>query len=1365
MGCAPSHNGIIQTIAKNAAKPLKKNKALLPPDQDNNGITVPLLDNRNEEVSQKEGLQKGSSQLEKIVSNGFIELSHNGSFSDDQGKCEKHSTADEGMVNLTYQKRRTIRKYSSTGSEQEALGTVQLDGNSRRNRKSKSQRQGKHSRRAKQNQAVFLDIEKKVDFPEELVKAHQDAYAFLNPNLSKYEAVISMANQTAQTHIIMQQMISFMALRFDDINQCLEEIAEDGEKLLKAVGSNLTWPLGKGDPAEHPDLLQQLLLYTINKMQSINGTVSSLTTNALLDTRSLLESAANIFEEKLKQKEHCNERLLKMIKSLEDLTAGAAQHNPNDRTLYSEDSGIGGDSESMRGYRSPDKMGRKLSIDSSGQVSLATSEVVTTQQMSTNKNKMSDINLNLKSTLAQKENIDHSSGAQKHNSSVSQQNSISSSPSISSIGTTATLGEDSTLNPESEDSTSSDESSDGSEDDRSLASQITLTQRPLTSPAGMGPYKHSSKWLENPENEKMTLKMKEAISEKIKFVPGKSISNVWTREEVNTEIVRPSTADGSSRRTSNSRRSRSAESLRSQAEDPTLLELQRTQKELGKKLEQLYPSTKNTDITQNPNVKSFSHTGCIMSSNNSSTNKLKACLTKSFNILPSQEKVALKKIDTNISRNLNSKQKTKDLETALNLQDVKAEEKPLSAEIKLDSIKASPRNSVRKLIQTFSPVDDSKKPSNGKTLGPLRCVRMFGVPVLPPTIPSYHGLQHLDKSNVSTMGEEATTDPNGYCTTSSLTTDSSISLKPYYTTEYGTEDFENLPPPPLEILMDDSFNLLSANDQENCTMKPPMSQKIKTSINIKNVLPSKNITDFYVSKDRACKNECLSNTGLRKYSLPSDQVSNNKACMNLQERNEIEQAANLYKQSHKIIHLQNPGDGEVVSPGKDTSELCSVISRVKPKQYSPILQRNDIARKLSPTRAAASSPLNNRKLTSPPTSSLVLKAPGTTSTPRESSLAGEKMLASPPLQRKLPSPPSQRILSSPPQVLRQQSPPSQRRLPSPPQKKRQQSPPSQHRQPSPLQIRRQQSPPSQHRHQSPPQILRQHSQPSQNRQPTPPQIRIQQSPPSQHRQPSPPQIRRQQSPPSQHRQPSPPQIRRQQSPPSQHRQQSPPQILRQQSPPQIQKQSPPSQRKLPSTPQTRTQQSPPSHRKLPSPPQSRREPSPPSYSAPSPPLSPSHTGLRRSSEDQQPSSKMIGNAQSIFCPSSSSLFEAKSPSPPATSSLETVLNQVHSPVLRHTFSLRQCDDQKRRVAMSAANPQPFVRRSYSDRRPRVQLHLPTSISANAVSELALQQTRAEESAQKDSEPAASQSLADPRAAGQTAAQSELCVVGQGLQKE
>ncbi|KAM4040429.1 photoreceptor cilium actin regulator [Anomaloglossus baeobatrachus] len=1311
MGCSPSHNGLIYNLAKNVTKPIDKNKALLPPDYDNNGITVPLLDQKSQEIKQKEELQKETSQPEKSDSDSFIGLSHNGSFSDH----EKLGTADEGMVNLKYQKRKTIRKHSSTGSEQE---TVQPDGNSRRSRKSKSQRVGKHSRRAKTDQAVHVDVEKKVDFPEELVKAHQDAYAFLNPNLSKYEAVISMANQVAQTHLIMQQMISFMALRYDDINQCLDEIAEDGEKLLKAVGSDLTWPLGKGDVSEKPDLLQQLLQYTINKMQTLNGTVSSLTTDAFQDTCNLFQSGFDKFQEKLKYKENCDERLLRMIKSLENSATGPTQQHPNDTALYSEDSGIG-DSESMRGYRSPDKMERKSSIDSSE---------VPTQQISANEDKTSDLDRNPKSISTQREI--------KHHSDVSKQANLSRSLSVASLATTATLEEDSTLDPESEDSTSTYDSCDESEDNKSLSSQVTLTPRPLTSPAGMVLYKSPSKWLENPENEEMTLKMKEAISEKIKFVPGESICDVWTREEVNTDIARPSTADGSNRRTSRHRRSRSAESLRSQAEDPTLLQLQRTQKELSKKLEQLY----SPDKTQKSNIKSFSHAGGIISSNSSSTNKLKACLAKSFNILPSQEQVTIRKTETNIEGDSNIEPKTQVLESS-NTQNAKTEEKIVLAERKVDVISSSPQKSVRKLIQTFSPVDDTRNNTSVKTLGPLRCVRKFGIPVLPPTILAYKRLQPLD---IATRGENPT-DPNGCVTTSTSTSDLFLSSKPYDAarddiTECGTDDYEDLPPPPLEILMDDSFNMLSANELEKdayfpCTMKPSMSQKMKTSINIKNVLPSKNITDIYMSKDRAVN-------GLRKHSLQSDHISNNKKVgMDLQKKQETEQTSNLYKQSHKIIHLQNPDDGEGASPDKDNNETCSVASMVKSKLYSPTLQRNEVLRKLSPTRAAASSPPTNRKITSPPTTRNFLQKTSSTSTPKES-------LASPSFQRKLSSPPQVRRQQSPPQVRRQQSPPTQRGLQSP---QRQQSPPGQRNLPSPPQIPRQQSPPTQRSLQSP---QRQQSPPSQRCLPSPPQIQRKQSPPRQRRLPSPPQ--RQQSPPNQQRYPSPPHIGRQQSPPREYIQPNPPQKQKQQ--------SPPSQRKLPSPPQIRSQQSPPSHRRLPSPPQTRCEPRPPSHSTPSPPGSPSHTGLRRHSEDPQ-ASKMIGNAQSIFCPSSSSLFEAKSPSPPGTSRLETVLSQTHSPVLRHSFSIRQYNDPQRRLAMSAANPQPFVRRSYSERRPRVQLRLPTSISANAVSDLTLQQNRAEEFAQKDSEPASSQGLSDPRAAGQVSAQSELCVVGQGLQKE
>ncbi|KAM5126918.1 photoreceptor cilium actin regulator-like [Mantella aurantiaca] len=1317
MGCSPSHDGIIQTLAKNAAKPLKRSKAILPPEEETNGIATNKLPNHHND---------GINPPDNVFSDASGGPSRSGSFSEGQRKYEAQGTADEGMVSLTYQKRRRSRKYSSTCSEQE-LPTDPA--NPRRGKKPKSRRSGKHSRQAKSDsRIVFPEAERKVDFPELLVKAHQDAYAFLNPNLAKFEGILAMAGQATQTQLIMQQMVSFMALRFDEINRCLGEIAEDGERLLKDVGGDLTWPRGKDNLSDSPDLLQQLLQYTVNRMQILNGAVSSLTASAMRETCGFLQAAADGFQEKLRIKEEQEERLLRMIKALEDSAAGATSPHPNDMTLYSEDSGFGGDGESIRGYRSPEKMESRASI---GHVSVEHSEGL---EGLTRRADMVSPSTDLKGGSDGPNEI---SKKQADKPRVSKQISTASNISGSSVGTYATLDSAHGQDPEDSSSGSSDESYEESDDNKSLSYQISLPQRPLTSPAGA--CAHKPKWMENPENEEMTLKMKEAISEKIKFVPGKSSSNVWTREETGPEGLRPSTADGSNRRTTRHRRSRSAESLKSQGEDPTLLELQRTQKELTKKLEQLYLSngTRNKEAPQNrPGGKSFVHSGSIGPSA-APPNRLKACLDKSFTILPSQDIVSVRKLGIEVAKGQNAKQDAhtgstkspkKDAKdenanqdnhtgsTKSPKQDAKMADNPVSVEQRLEGI-LSPRQSVRKLIQAFSPEDNPLKGLNRKPLGPLRCVRRVGVPVLPPTIPACKGLQDLENIRENLNDGNPPTLMTGTRVSPLEASDDHYT----YTNESGMEDPEDLPPPPLEILMDDSFNLLRHDGANHSTQPCPTkssstTSKIRTSINIRDLLPNKNSTEAYVTAAKASARK-ESGVGPRKFSLQYGQHSRGRdPRAEPLHKNEIEEVAHLYRQSHKIIPLQNPGDGEALKsvPSIDCAEQSTSESLSNQKLRSPALQRSEKSplalRRNSPTRATASSPPTERKTASPPTVRAVIKSrsqvqPSPPPGQKSTSPSGSFTLPSPPNHSVLSSPQTLRKLPSPPQIRRQQIPPSQ---PSPPQIRRQQSPPSHQRQPSPPQIQRQQSPPSQP---SPPQIRRQQSPPSQCRVQSPPQIRRQQSPPSQQRQPSPPQMRRQQSQPNHQRQPSPPQIHRQQSPPSQP---SPPQIRGQQSPPNHQRQ--------PSPPQIRGQGSPPSHRRASSPPSSRREPSPPSHFPPSPPLSPSftHKTLRRSSDEPQASPKMFGNAQSIFCPSSTSLFEAKPASPPCTNISEVSPNQASVSVLKHSLSGRQYDDRHRRLATSAANPQPFVRRCYSDRRPRVQLRLPTSLST-ALSEPSLQQ--------------------------------------------
>ncbi|XP_018118175.1 photoreceptor cilium actin regulator [Xenopus laevis] len=1295
MGCSPSHSGIIQSIAKNAAKPLKKNKEAIPAGHENDGLTIPLLGAQRAICELSSGimtLENGLEDKHWVLSQKAAESSL--SVPEGDRKDRARDIADEAMVHLSKQKdlpeRGSIRKQSSTGSEPE-LGNGEH--NPRRSKKSKRQRSLKcRSTKTRDQEIAFPEAEKKVDFPELLVKAHEHAYSYLNPNLSKYEAIICMANQATETQLIMQQMITFMALRFDEINTCMEELAEDGEKMLKEVGGNLVWPAVKGDTSEHPDLLQQLLLYTVNKMQELNSTVSCLTSNALKETCSYLQSATANLQEKLKVKQQSDERLMRTIRLLESSAFECPQSNSHDMALYSEDSGIGGDTESIKERR----------CDSVGQESLIKGEEeliskVAKPSMDIKYKETSETRMNIN------ENIHSSPSAKPNRPRVYQQSSFADSLSLNSLDSSTTLEQGSINNQDSDETSDSDDSYNDGLDNKSMLSQATLSQRPLSSPAGTGGYKNPSKWLENPSNE-MSLKMKEAISEKIKFVPKKSRSHVWNREEDATlASKRPSTADGNNRRTSKQKRSRSAESLRSQAEDPTLVELQRTQKELGRKLELMYTSdgSAKKGRQQNMNGKSL-HNENVSTANVNSSSKLKACLDKSFNILPSQERVSFKRSDKSIAKDTKNSLTSASI---LQLHSATNTNIPLTGP-KSEGKSISPRQSVRKLIETFSPADESTHITSVKSLGPLRCVRKFGVPVLPPTIPVFQALQPLDQS-LPVRDWTSITPSTCLYTSHSVTNFPSAACEDRTNVnEEGAEDLESFPPPPLEILMDDSFSVLQSEEhtatelktsqsilasgkQATCTeKKPSASQKMKTSINVKDLLPSKNSTVSYMS--------IKTQEPTRKFSLESGLQLAGGREINAEtlKRHEMEQAAHLYKQSCKIIPLQNPG--EVVKSDNDgemTQACADVPPTFKQKQYSPASQRKSEKipagiRRVSPTRATVPSPPTEKRLTNLPVNTTLFKTQFHTqkSSPpvtRNASHTSTPKIPSPPVQRKLPSPTSQQ--KSP-------SPSAQRKLPSPPPHQKSHSlgfqrklpsPPPHQKSPSPVVQRKLSNSPS---HQNSTSLLNQRKLPS-----------------------------------------------------------------------------PPCQRKLSSPPQGQRQPSPPNQSSLPSPPSSCRDPSPPIYCTPSPPMSPSfsYKGARRGSDDLQLSSKWIGNAQSIFCPSSNSLFETKPTTPPTFSTKETPpQSNGTTPHLRHSFSSRPNEDQHRRIAMSAANPQPFVRRSYSDRRPRVQLRLPVSISASAVSEPSLQQIGCEVPTRRESEPWAGQSLADLRASDP-----DLCIVGQGFQPE
>ncbi|NWI25812.1 PCARE regulator, partial [Sula dactylatra] len=1302
MGCTPSHSEVANTLARSGLKALNKPKSILHIDPGDKGIPLLVKGSSGYNIDEfhqygirrKDYLREKEDKLSKQDENDNLQLSFKAhsdpQISREEKKIERTATDAEVVMSelIESQKRIAeaiqIRKQSSCESEASAFmwddknesNAKQIPKKGKKQKNHKLPKQGRPSKIKEKSVLPPCETEEKVDFPELLVKAHQSAYAYLNPNLSKYETIIHMANQATQTQLFLQQMVSFLVLRFDEINQLLEEIANDGECLLKDVGGNLAWPAEKGDFKEHPDLLQQLLQYTVNKMQLLSGTLASLTSDALQETCSYLRSAASNLEGKLKAKQSFDERLLRTVRLLEASTVGSSQSHGDDRTLCSEDSGIGVDNESLKDFSALSQHGGQAGCDSCARRHLSQKHARTVEHMhdgtvspGTAPSHDCALERHFKdifySSVQSREVTSCQGGVPEGISTMPQYASLSQSCSYNSLQSDSTQEGDRFKICESTDLPSDDDDDDdegstlGEDDDNVSLSDMgknALPRRPLSSPAVTDTTQRQSiKRTENAETEEIILKMKDAISEKIKFVPAKSGRKEWIEDESGRAVLttRPSTATGSQKTFGKQRRSRSEESLRSQAEDPTLLELQRTQKELSKRLEIFYEKT-DTDNNVEPWK---SRTAPYLQDEQvtaRSSSKLKACLSKNFSILPNQDKVPLFMVDQNPANQLDVKRGRRPLRATAPTQEISGgEEKEPPGTQMLVGSSCAPRQSVKKLIETFSPTDDELvKVTTSRSLGPMKCIRKFGLPVIPPTIPFQRGLAPLNlKYRISPVEDTNTSNTNGLSSSfpNAFPPAPASELCKKDTKEETDEDIENLPPPPPEMLMDTSFDLfepeetarIGGNSSEDAkkptktefhaAKRAQVSPKMKASLQSIDLLPSKNI-----SGPSAIANKGLGNTGAEGEKLQRYSLELNPTNVHIPSQEEIlatqrKEAADLYKQTHKIIPLQNPSG--VSKPHSNSSESkepnLPVTSVQCQKHGSPSSDRRNekgsaFSRRISPTR------------TPPPS-----------------------------------------------------SPPTEKRL---------------------------FSPPTQHRHSA---------QAFSNLQPSSPTMQRKPSPPTSPRVPSPP----------------------------------------------VQKKlpSPPPQRKPPSPPMGLKQSSPTPYRLLGSPAYRRGTSPAPFPTAPSPPTSPSRSykGTRPgldAGDEHQLSSKRSSNIHSIFCPATSSLFEAR-PSPVPTKPAVEVTSQPEASLLSQKSSLlfRQPGDRTRKLSLSAASPQPFVRRSFSDRRPGVQFHLPAPVTAS--SEPTLNQASLEESPRKSGDSWNSPCVPEIRESNRSASHPELYVVGQGLQRD
>lgn len=201
----------------------------------------------------------------------------------------------------------------------------------------------------------------KLDFPPRTVRAHQAAYAYLNPNISKYETLLGLLDQAAQTQLSLQPMMSALVMRFEEINQALEELAEEGDLMMKEYGDSMALPSGMTGPVMQmkqtmgtarppdppPDLLQQLLQHSVEKMRLVGSSVQELGDTTLEDAVEYYASLSKVLFEKLQAKRTVEQRLTQVLARIEG--AAMRKFNPEDSALHSEDSGIGGENESLPG--------------------------------------------------------------------------------------------------------------------------------------------------------------------------------------------------------------------------------------------------------------------------------------------------------------------------------------------------------------------------------------------------------------------------------------------------------------------------------------------------------------------------------------------------------------------------------------------------------------------------------------------------------------------------------------------------------------------------------------------------------------------------------------------------------------------------------------------------------------------------------------------------------------------------------------------------------------------------------------------------------------------------------------------------------
>lgn len=840
--------------------------------------------------------------------------------------------------------------------------------------------------------------EVKVDFPEPLVKAHQAAYTFLNPSINKYDVLLGLLEHATQTQVSVQPMVAFMTLRYEEIIQGLKEMADEGEKVLKDNGEHLAWPSqmknlssspslksGSDNTEPPPDLLQQLLQYTTQRMQKVCQTVGGIGDSALEEAVEYFASVSELLEEKLKVKRGVETRLMQLLSRIE--MASLRKPGPEDSALFSEDSGIGAENESLAGS---ERRHRRESCESTG-----TNRATPVSPMG------EGISMNIRRGGTRKRIL----------SQISPSVSITS---LNSLGSTCTLmandQRDSLLGSVSLD----DGEEDNNGDDDEMDVKEGFKKRSNSSPVDhkqQHPHRLPPKRIENPQNVEMTLKMKNAISGRIQFVPSQNSSakakvvgspktnrRQWTDEEERCPR-RPQTAAPIQKAVvkktavAKERRTQSAESLRSKGEDPTLLELERTQKDLNQRLHRMSKS-KAEGNTRTIQAKQNQGTSPAQSP---AINRKTLSIEKNGNPQPVKEKEGHIKCNNRKQEGTSYVQEDKQKEKQTPHRPIKATPPPSPPSSPRPSGLCRGRNSVKKLIDTFSQgIEELEGP---RVLGPLKGVRKCGVPVLP-------GLGNveavLSAGITSCRPESISSEKNDYL------------------------DLDSLPPPPLEVLMDNSFEgaqCLStgvADDGPSKVGKSPVlkravvSQRLRASVQSVTVLPSKGGLPQPSKFISLAVSDQQDTSALSKVNKPHVQTQTLA--------DPVKEKGYLCQQARKIIHLQHVSDSQsekndvaTNSPASQEETADIQVGGLSVPEPKSVIQSTVPSSSVVTSQPPATPPVSRGRI-----------LPSTPSTP--TSL--HRKLPSPHNYKRQPTPPSSanpsvnRTLPAPPAV--------QRNLPSPP---------------------------------------------------------------------------------------------------------------------------------------------------------------------------------------------------------------------------------------------------------------------------------------------------------------------------------------------